>query len=453
MPKPKTFVSSGLYGGVSAGFRLLLIMRKLSSELSYSKRQIRDAGKLLGTVAQRSAEIEDAFRILHNWRWHHAYPMVRERSKLTRIVKPLGGFTAGRLKRTSSIRKKLFRSPIQLDRIQDLVGCRAILPDMESLHATLEKYESIEKGGRVQRHADYIATPKESGYRSAHLIVKFDESGVGERHAGCKVELQLRTQLQHVWGTTVEAAGSMRNEDLKAGEGDPKWLRFLTLMSGHIAELERQPRGEHLTMSYRELKAEIKELSRQLRVAHNLQTFSEFMNEADAYDGAYSSSYVLKMDANTGNISVQPTWRDIFEFDDLDEQPGEDFQEKSQSLEVSVDNMKALRQAYPNYFADTGSFLEILNDLDGRARPKSVDSLTKLDLTFLKNMSSPKSETKMLSLLSSGYVYWDGELVGMWEKGNFGHHFFRSSNGSHPPLEAEGYDNFTAALREWFEDE
>jgi len=426
-------------------------MRTLSSELSYSKRQIRDAGKLLGSVVQRSTDVDGAFRILHNWRWHHAYPMVRERSKLTRIVKPHGGFTAGRLKRTSSIRKKLFRSPIQLDRIQDLVGCRAILPDMESLHAALDKYKIIEDGGRVQRYADYIANPKESGYRSAHLIVKFDESGIGERHAGCKVELQLRTQLQHVWGTTVEAAGSMRNEDLKAGEGDPNWLRFLVLMSGHIAELEGQPRGEHLAMSYRELKAEAKDLSRHLRVAANLQTFSEFMNEADAYDGTHNSNYVLKMDANTGNISVHPAWREIFEFDDLDEQPGDEFQERNQSLEVSVDNMKALRQAYPNYFADTGSFLEILRDLDGGARPRSADKLKDYDFSFLRPVAPPPQKEKELSLLRSGYVYWDGVFVGTWEKGNYEHHFFRSNNGNYAPLEAEGYDNFVAELRKWLE--
>lgn len=433
-------------------------MHSLSCELSYSKGQIERAGKLLGTIVQRSSEVEEAFRILHNWRWHHAYPMVRERAKLTRIVKQHGGLTAGRLKRTSSIRKKLFRTNIKLDQMQDLVGCRAILPDMESLNEALEKYTSIEQGGRVQRTIDYIAQPKLSGYRSTHLIVKFDENGIGERHLGCKVELQLRTQLQHDWATTVEAAGAWRDEDLKAGEGDPNWLRFFTLVSGHFAELEGQPRGEHLNMSYRELKSEVIDLSRYLNVAENLQTFSEFMNEADRYDGSHNSNYVLKMDANTGNISVKAAWREIFDYDDLDDQPNDQFQERSQSLEVSVDSMKALRQAYPNYFADTIRFLEVLKEMEGtfqrkqdnKVEPKRNGRLANLDLSFLRSMAPPSQKEKELRLLETGYVYWDKELVGTWEKGNFENYFFRTGKSDSVAVQAEGRDNFRASLREWF---
>lgn len=424
-------------------------MHTLSTELPYSKRQIKDAGKLLGTIVKRTPDVEDAFRILHNWRWHHAYPMVRERAKLTRIVKPYGGVTAGRLKRTSSIRKKLFRTPIGLDRMQDLVGCRAILPDMESLNEALGKYASIELGGRVQRVDDYIKQPKLSGYRSSHLIVKFDENGIGEKHLGCRVELQLRTQLQHDWATTVEAAGAMRNEDLKAGEGDPHWLRFFSLVSGHIAELEGQPRGEHLTMSYRDLKEEAIELSRHLKVVQYLQTFSEFMNEADTYDGSHNSNYVLKMNANTGKISVQPAWREIFEFDDLDEQPSEQFQERSQSLEVSVDNMNALRQAYPNYFADTISFLEMLRELEGPNQSKRSDTLESWDLSFLHSMVPPSQRDKQLRLLETGYVYWDDEMVGTWEKGNYETYFFRTAKTGSFAVQEEGRDDFRASVREW----
>ncbi|MGJ8626091.1 MAG: hypothetical protein ACSHXB_03935 [Sulfitobacter sp.] len=165
-------------------------------------------------------------RLLHNWRLHHSYPMVRARAKLTRLVKSQGGFTARRLKRTSSIRKKLFRGSAKLGEMQDLVGCRAIVNNMDDLKEVLSKYRSISEGGTVRRSADYITNPKASGYRSVHLILRFGEGGVGEKHSGCNVEVQLRTQLQHVWGTTVEAVGSMRNEDLKAGEGNPEWLRF-----------------------------------------------------------------------------------------------------------------------------------------------------------------------------------------------------------------------------------
>ncbi len=327
---------------------------------------------------QRSPEVEEAFRILHNWRMHHAYPMVRERAKLTKLVKPLGGITAGRLKRTSSIRKKL-RGTVKLNEMQDLVGCRAIVEDMRALNKVLKNYKRIDEGGRVRRVNDYIKMPKSSGYRSVHLIIKFDERGVGEKHTGCNVEIQLRTKLQHIWGTTVEAASAMRNEDLKAGEGCGQWLRFLTLMSGYIAEIEEQPRGNHLSMSYKELVAEAKQLSVNLNVRQHLSAFSSFMHEAERDGGSDGSKYMLKMDAKTGNIDVRPAWRELFAFDDLDD----DFEETRQSLEVNVDNMEALRQAYPNYFADTGKFLEVLNDLEGPKRGGSKSAIDKLDLGFL----------------------------------------------------------------------
>lgn len=174
-------------------------------------------------------------------------------------------------------------------------------------------------------------------------------------------------------------------------------------MSGHIAELEGQPRGEHLPMSYKDLRVEAKELSDSLNVRQNLSTFSEFMHEADTYGGFYGSRYMLRMDALTGNVNVSPAWREMFAFDDLED----DFEETKQSLEVSVDNMVSLRQAYPNYFADTRKFLEILDDFGGPQRPSKKNAIDKLDLSFLpKDRPVPKKE-KVLHLECTGNVYWE----------------------------------------------
>lgn len=420
-------------------------MHSLSVERHFSKKQIKQAGRLLGGVVHKTPDVEEAFRILHNWRLHHSYPMVRERAKLTRLVKSCGGLTAGRLKRTSSIRKKLFRGSAKLDQMQDLVGCRAILNNMDDLREVLSRYRSTNDGGNVRRSADYISEPKASGYRSVHLILRFEEKGTGEKHAGCNVEIQLRTELQHVWGTTVEAAGSMRNEDLKAGEGSPAWLRFLTLISGHIAELEDQPRGEHLLMSYRDLKAEIKDLSSNLNVRQNLSTYNEFMREAENPRDIYGSRYMLKMDSATGDVSVSPAWREMFAFDDLDD----DFEETKQSLEVSVDNMIALRQAYPNYFADTGKFIQILDDLEGPRRPSNNSAIDKLDLSFLPKDPPITEKNKALYLAHNGNVFWGGELVGRWEKGYYGTHSFRPGTEDYVALRSNNLHDFRDDLEDW----
>ncbi|ARE84931.1 RelA/SpoT domain-containing protein [Roseovarius mucosus] len=424
-------------------------MYTLSIERRYSKNQIKLAGRLLGGAVQRTPEVEEAFRIVHNWRLHHAYPMVRERAKLTRLVKPQGGLTAGRLKRLFSIRKKLFRRSAELDQMQDLVGCRAIVPSMDALQEVLSKYKTVDDGGRVRRKTDYIANPKTSGYRSIHLILKFGERGAGEKHVGCNVEIQLRTQLQHVWATTVEAVGSMRTEDLKAGEGNTEWLRFLTLMSGHIAELEGQPLGEHLSMSPKDLRREARELSKNLNVKHNLSTFSQFMHEADTNGGSYGSRYMLRMNRETGNIQVSPAWRELFAFDDLEDS----LDETKQSIEVSVDNMASLRQAYPNYFADTRSFIEILDDLEGAKPPKRKSTLDMLDLSFLPKDPPTSNKGKVVYLDYTRKVYWGGDLVGRWEKGVYGTYLFSPGNEDYFAFESGNLRRFNEDLKLWLEGE
>lgn len=420
-------------------------MHKLSVERLYSKRAIKLAGRILGQHVKRTPEVEEAFRILHNWRLHHAYPMVRERAKLTRTVNLMGGVTAGRLKRTASIRKKLFRGTVSLDELQDVVGCRAILKSMDDLREVHSKYHSVNDGGHVRRSSDYIQVPKRSGYRSIHLVIGFSENGVGAKHSGCKVELQLRTQLQHVWATTVEAAGSMRNEDLKAGEGDQRWLRFLTLMSGHIAELEGQPRGDHLSISYRDLRREARDLAVGLNVRQNLSTFSEFMHAADIIGGPHGSTYMLKMNTATGDVQVTPAWREIFNYDDLDD----DFEETKHSIEVSADNMSALRHAYPNYFADTHQFLEILEEIEKAGQPRKYGGIDKLDLSFLPK--KPKLKKRVLHLDYTGIVYWGEESVGRWEKGFYEEYFFDAEFEKNCVVRSKNLADFKEQIEDWLE--
>jgi hypothetical protein len=419
----------------------------LSVERTYSKRQIKEAVRLLGGTVQRTPEVEAAFRVLHNWRLHHAYPMVRERAKLTKLVKSRDGITAGRLKRTSSIRKKL-RGSVTLDEMQDIVGCRAILNSMEDIREVLGRYKSTKEGGTVRRIADYIESPKSSGYRSVHIIVRFSEEGIGKKHLGCNVEIQLRTKLQHAWGTAVEAAGSMRNEDLKAGEGCPQWLRFFRLMSGYIAELEGQPRGDQLQVNHKELRDEAKELARSLNVRENLSAYSELLREADVTGGLMGPRYLLKLNSKTGKVDVTPAWREIFAFDDLDD----DSEEYRQSIEVIVDNMAALRQAYPNYFLDTRKFLDILADLESASPPWQKSSIDRLDLSFLRKVT-PEPVRKTLDLEHTGNVLWGGKRVGRWGKGFYGEHFFYPGRENYVAFQSRNIWQFKADLEDWLESE
>src|ERR1051325_9824262 len=117
-----------------------LEMMELERQL-YSKSQIADAGKLLASsipaTAMNEAEVLQAFRIAWNWRNSHILPMRRlrgELSKKAQLVNP-SAVSAARPKRMKSIRAKL--GGRSLYDIQDIAGCRAILPTIADVRAVL----------------------------------------------------------------------------------------------------------------------------------------------------------------------------------------------------------------------------------------------------------------------------------------------------------------------------
>ena len=76
--------------------------------------------------------------------------------------------------------------------MQDIAGARIIVGNMDQL---LDVERRIKRWRGLKRIKNYIDQPKPSGYRGKHFIFEKD---------GMFVEIQLRTQLQHVWATSVE---------------------------------------------------------------------------------------------------------------------------------------------------------------------------------------------------------------------------------------------------------
>jgi len=213
----------------------------------YSRSQIEAAGKALAGKFTED-QVEEAvaiFRIAHNWRNAHVFPMRRVRFELgglARRASAAANITAARVKRMKSIRKKLRESPITLYQMQDIGGCRAIVDSMDHLRAIVARYNGGQSRHGIIRHWDYIDVPKRGGYRSHHVVLKFSgEDEEGEIYNRQRVEVQIRTKLQHVWATAVEAAGVVRAEDLKGGSGNTDWLRLFEIMGSEMALLENTP--------------------------------------------------------------------------------------------------------------------------------------------------------------------------------------------------------------------
>jgi hypothetical protein len=212
--------------------------------LGYSMKRIRRVGEALaGNMVwspEREPEIREIFEVANNWRDAHFYPMTKLRSELIGKIRKLDlkGVTGARLKRMHSIRKKLRTIQANLSQIQDLGGCRAILPSIAAVRELVANYKADDRHEFFYED-DYIASPKPGGYRCHHVILKF--KGGYQEHEGRRIEIQIRTRLQHSWATAVEAVGTFRNEDMKAGLGDKDWLRLFELMSAELAIAEKCP--------------------------------------------------------------------------------------------------------------------------------------------------------------------------------------------------------------------
>lgn len=202
--------------------------------LSYSKRQVdlaADAWRSYlcgGRVVD--AGLLDAMQIVDHYRACHQYPLQKATMGLRSTVGTVGApiKVSQRLKRYMTILDKLSREPkMKLSRMQDIGGCRSVLPDINALRDVQRRLER--RSGYV-RTSDYISAPRESGYRGVHVILQYDQRAV---------EVQLRTEVMHSWAIAVERFGLRTGSDLKSGSGPVELLELLKVVS-EANDLEEQ---------------------------------------------------------------------------------------------------------------------------------------------------------------------------------------------------------------------
>lgn len=150
-------------------------------------------------------------RLVKNWRSAHSPALTTSRIGLGTIVSRLldmesqAGLVTQRLKRYESIVAKLVRTRPRLGEIDDIAGCRAVLPSLSlvrTVHDELGRARKLE----IDRVRDYNTEPHSGGYRALHLCCRRD---------GFKIEIQLRTRLQQEWAELVEEWDSALGSDLK----------------------------------------------------------------------------------------------------------------------------------------------------------------------------------------------------------------------------------------------
>lgn len=124
--------------------------------------------------------------------------------RLTHAHNPIH-HVCSRLKTAESTYAKLMRKGGQCcfrditEMVADLAGIRIICPYVDDVYCLCRILET-RRDLTVLRKRDYIAAPKENGYRSLHLVVEVPVSFSGVT-VTLPVEIQLRTIAMDLWAS------------------------------------------------------------------------------------------------------------------------------------------------------------------------------------------------------------------------------------------------------------
>jgi hypothetical protein len=329
----------------------------------YTMKEVRQAGEALSQKLiwndETAESIRRTFAIAHNWRDSHGYPMNRFRAILSGQIKRnnMAGNAVARLKRMPSIRGKLVKQQWPLDKIQDLGGCRAILPSIRDAQALIERMRGL-NGHVLHKEDPYVEKPKANGYRCHHMVFRYRGDGDDAVFHDRRVEVQIRTWLQHTWATAVEAVGAYRSENMKGGEGSPEWLRLFALMSAEFAVTEKCAEPPGLPDRAARVR-EIIELDKILNAADTLENIAHAVKYTENIDPRSEPEYYqIIYDKTNRIVNVYPFYSAVAgaEAYDASEITAEKSQSGVTSVLVEADSIENLKAAYPNYFGDVQMF-------------------------------------------------------------------------------------------------
>lgn len=215
-----------------------------------SKGQINRSGQALAAKWPCPRSDLD-FAIVDKYRRSHADSLNFTYELLENTCKQVVGegyITSQRLKRMPTILDKIKTGALEdLSSMQDLGGCRAILPDIQAVrevYAKLLDIAPISFTGPAKGLKDYITTPKAVGYRSMHMVVIAEHIEDDGAKVTRPVEIQCRTRLMHLWATAVEAydlINGSKDRTKRALTPETPAANFFMWASAALCKIENSP--------------------------------------------------------------------------------------------------------------------------------------------------------------------------------------------------------------------
>ncbi len=329
-----------------------------------SKSQINRAGVILNS-GKDTPGYTDALNLAERWRACHAYPINTFQATLRKKIRSFEGepIVAQRLKRMPTIIDKLSRFPtMQLSRMQDIGGVRAVVSTIEDVYTLAENYKSNKKLlHELLYEKDYINFPRdEDGYRSLHLVYSYRNKNVPS-YDGLRLEFQIRSKLQHTWATAVETMGTFLGLALKSRQGDKAWLEFFSLVSSAFALKENaSPVPKYAKLNRAAIFSAIAETENQLDALTKMSAFSAAADLIVTDNSRNKWSYhLIILNSIKRQVNVIPFERGGIEQAIAAYSEAEYKALNGESIEpvlVSAGPLAKLKKAYPNFFLDIKDF-------------------------------------------------------------------------------------------------
>jgi len=336
--------------------------------MEYSRNQVKKAGKILKNKENfLSDKVTFAENVLQYWRSLHEDVLNDFYSIVDKEVEAINkdAYAVQRLKRSPSIIAKLKRqNNNQLTTMQDIVGIRAIMANLSEVYQLRERLKKATDPHQFEKYDNYITDPKESGYRSIHLIYKY-HSPSNPQTDRLLIEIQIRTELQHSWATAVETMSTFLRTNLKFGEGQLKWLNYFALTSSAFSFLESTtqiPQYSHL--SQKEVYEKALYEFRYNKIEERLNGFTTAAKHIIEETSDNEYYYLVRLSIKENMVYISSYSIDDFsyannEYTELEREYSND--PTTEVVLVSTDSVDELKSGFPNYFLDTSKFL---NNMD-----------------------------------------------------------------------------------------
>ena len=340
--------------------------------MKYTRNNLNKIGIYLYAEGIDAFKRSEAIKVVSDWRMTHLLPLREFVEAITVYFNSHSiryAFYSQRVKRMTSIIEKLRLNEstgMRLGGVQDIGGARFVFDTLDDLKVCQESLVAfVPEHFTLEKVNDYIAEPKDSGYRSVHYVYKYHSEDAD--YDGLRIELQIRTRLEHSWAMAVETASLISRTSLKANiEDNSVWRDFFRLVSAIFAQKENSPVNQRYTdYTHERYCNDYIDFLDKHKLLDQLQALRVTVNDEGLFAGGNTGYCLLLINFRKGIVT--PRQYPLEQEDAASAM----FTQTEQSLNadeavilVSIEKMQELREAYPSYFLDTKEFILALKEFN-----------------------------------------------------------------------------------------